>query len=49
MGILPMSSMGVSPMSASSSVSFFCQNNNNSKDTGKMPVRLMGKMPMLRR
>jgi hypothetical protein len=55
MGILPMSSTGVPPVSLLPSLplllSFFrrLRKNRKTTTTGKMPVRLMGGTPMLRR
>jgi hypothetical protein len=46
--------MGVPPMSTTPVRAWlfllflFLQDSDNNKDTGRMPVRLMGKMPMLR-
>ncbi len=54
MAILAMSLMGILPMGFASSFSLLFllwhnnSNNHNGKDTGRMPVILMGKMPMLR-
>jgi hypothetical protein len=49
MGVPPMSYTGVPPVCVVSCVSVLGGNcNSRSKDTGRMPVRLMGKMPMLR-
>jgi hypothetical protein len=48
MGILPMSLTGVPPVSF---LLFFCfpkEETEETTDTGKMPVRLMGETPMLR-
>jgi hypothetical protein len=50
MAILAMSRMGVPPMIFCFFCSSMAQNDyGNGKDTGKMPVILMGKMPMLHR